>query len=196
MAFARLFGHPPEKIAAAAVHRAAVDQARLVPFYADHGVPDTLDGRFEMIVLHAFLVLHRLSAHPEAQKFGQALYDVLFGDMDRALREMGTGDLSVGKQVKRMAEGFAGRIKAYRDGLAGTGDLREALRRNLYGTASPREEDLDFMAAYLQCQVAELAGQDAAAITAGTAVFAAPRGGPHEAPARNPLDGTAAKTDL
>ncbi|MDB5359102.1 MAG: hypothetical protein JWO51_399 [Rhodospirillales bacterium] len=177
MAFARLFGHPPEKIAAAAVHRAAVDQARLVPFYADHGVPDTLDGRFEMIILHAFLVLHRLRSLPEAQKFSQMLYDVLFGDMDRALREMGTGDLSVGKQVKRMAEGLAGRTRAYQDGLAsqdgsaGTGDLALALRRNLYGTAAPRDEDLAFMVAYMRRQAERLAGQDAAAIIGGTVTF-------------------------
>ena len=172
MAFARLFGHPPEKIAAAAVHRSAVDQARLVPFYAEHGVPDTLDGRFEMIILHAFLVLHRLRSLPEAQKFSQALYDVLFADMDRALREMGTGDLSVGKQVKRMAEGLAGRTRAYQDGLAGKGDLALALRRNLYGTVAPREEDLAFMAAYMRRQAEMLAGQEVAAIVAGKATFA------------------------
>ena len=172
MAFARLFGHTPEKIAAAAVHRAAVDQARLVPFYAEHGVPDTLDGRFEMIVLHTFLVLHRLRGQAETQAFGKALYDVLFADMDRALREMGTGDLSVGKQVKRMAEGLAGRIKVYHDGLAGAGDLKEALRRNLYGTVSPRDEDLAFMAAYMKRQAAMLADQDAGTIVAGTVAFA------------------------
>jgi cytochrome b pre-mRNA-processing protein 3 len=171
MAFARLFGHPPEKIAAAAVHRAAVDQARLVPFYAEHGVPDTLDGRFEMIILHAFLVLHRLRALLESQTFSQTLYDVLFADMDRALREMGTGDLSVGKQVKRMAEGLAGRTQAYQNGLAGADDLIEALRRNLYGTVAPRDEDLAFMAAYLSRQAARLATQDAAAIIGGTVVF-------------------------
>ena len=171
MAFARLFGHPPEKIAAAAVHRTAVDQARLVPFYAEHGVPDTLDGRFEMIILHTFLVLHRLRSLPEAQKFNQALYDVLFGDMDRALREMGTGDLSVGKQVRRMAQGLAGRTRAYQDGLAGTGDLIEALRRNLYGTITPRDEDLAFMAAYMTRQAELLATQDAATIIGGTVAF-------------------------
>ena len=172
MAFARLFGHPPEKIAAATVHRAAVDQARLVPFYAEHGVPDTLDGRFEMIILHTFLVLHRLRSLPEAQKFNQALYDVLFGDMDRALREMGTGDLSVGKQVRRMAQGLAGRTRAYQDGLAGTGDLNEALRRNLYGTVTPSDEHLAFMAAYMTRQAALLAAQDAATIIGGTVSFA------------------------
>lgn len=174
MAFARLFGHTPEKIAAAAVHRAAVDQARRVPFYAEHGVPDTLDGRFEMIVLHTFLVLHRLRGQAETQEFGKALYDVLFADMDRALREMGTGDLSVGKQVKRMAEGLAGRIKVYHDGLAGAGDLKEALRRNLYGTTSPSDADLDFMVAYVKRQVDHLAGQDAATVTGGTVDFGAP----------------------
>lgn len=173
MAFARLFGHPPEKIAAAAVHRSAVDQARLVPFYADHGVPDTLDGRFEMIILHTFLVLHRLRSLPESQKFSQSLYDVLFGDMDRALREMGTGDLSVGKQVRLMAQGLAGRTKAYQDGLAGTGDLAEALRRNLYGTVSPTDENVAFMAAYMSRQAALLANQDAGTIIGGTVTFGA-----------------------
>jgi len=172
MAFARLFGHPPEKIAAAAVHRAAVDQARLVPFYAEHGVPDTLDGRFEMIILHTFLVLHRLRSLPEAQKFNQALYDVLFGDMDRALREMGTGDLSVGKQVRRMAQGLAGRTRAYQDGLADAGDLTLALRRNLYGTVTPCDEDLAFMAAYMTRQAERLGAQDAATIIGGTVAFA------------------------
>ena len=174
MAFARLFGHSPEKIAAAAAHRAAVDQARLVPFYAEHGVPDTLDGRFEMIILHTFLVLHRLRGQTETQAFGTALQDVLFADMDRALREMGTGDLSVGKQVKRMAEGLAGRIRAYHDGLAETGALKEALRRNLYGTVEPSEADLAFMAAYVTRQVDRLAGQDAATIAGGTVAFDTP----------------------
>ena len=173
MAFARLFGHSSEKIAAAAVHRAAVEQARLVPFYAERGVPDTLDGRFEMIILHIFLVLHRLRGQAETQAFGTTLQDVLFADMDRALREMGTGDLSVGKQVKRMAEGLAGRIRAYHDGLAGTGTLEEALRRNLYGTVEPNNADLEFMAAYMKRQADCLAGQDAAAITGGTVVFEA-----------------------
>jgi cytochrome b pre-mRNA-processing protein 3 len=171
----RLFGRPPEQPAAHAVYTALVAQARAPVFYARHGVPDTLDGRFEMIALHAFLVLHRVKSAPEGQRFGQVLYDVMFADMDRALREMGTGDLSVGKQVKRMAAGFAGRIAAYQAGLDDAADLAEALRRNLYGTvAEPAAADLAALADYIRGQAAALAAQPVAQIVAGTVTFAPP----------------------
>jgi cytochrome b pre-mRNA-processing protein 3 len=169
----RLFGRPPEQPAAHEVYTALVAAARAPVFYARHGVPDTLDGRFEMIALHAFLVLHRVKNAPEGQRFGQVLYDVMFADMDRALREMGTGDLSVGKQVKRMASGLAGRISAYQAGLDGEGDLAEALRRNLYGTVTePAEADLAVLAQYVRFQAAALAGQSVEQIVAGTVNFA------------------------
>ena len=169
----RLFGRSPEEPAAHAAYTALVAQARLPVFYADLGVPDTLDGRFEMIALHLFLVLHRLRAEPAAQLFGQALYDVMFADMDRSLREMGTGDLSVGKQVKRMAKGLSGRITAYQAGLAGEGDLGEALRRNLYGTVDAAvPEHVAAMADYLRAQAAVLAVQPVAQVTAGVLHFA------------------------
>jgi len=171
----RLFGRPPELPAAHAAYTALVAQARSPAFFARHGVPDTLDGRFEMIALHVFLVLHRLRAEPEAQRFGQALYDVMFADMDRSLREMGTGDLSVGKQVKHMATALAGRIAAYQAGLAGQADLAEALRRNLYGTvAAPAQADIEVMADYLRRQAAALAAQPVGEVAAGVLQFAAP----------------------
>jgi cytochrome b pre-mRNA-processing protein 3 len=171
----RLFGRPPELPAAHAVYTALVAAARAPVFYARHGVPDTLDGRFEMIALHVFLVLHRVKGAPEGQRFGQVLYDVMFADMDRALREMGTGDLSVGKQVKRMASGLAGRITTYQAGLEGTADLAEALRRNLYGTvAEPAAADLAAVADYVRAQAAALAGQPVEQIVAGTVSFASP----------------------
>jgi cytochrome b pre-mRNA-processing protein 3 len=170
----RLFGRSPDQPAAHTVYTAVVERARAPIFYLDLAVPDTLDGRFEMIILHIFLVLHRLRSQPESQSFGQALYDALFADMDRALREMGTGDLSVGKQVKRMTTALAGRIAAYQAGLAGEADLGEALRRNLYGTvADVTPEQMAVMAAYLRSQEAALARQPTAAITAGTLDFAA-----------------------
>jgi cytochrome b pre-mRNA-processing protein 3 len=169
----RLFGRSPQKLAVHAAYTAVVGQARAPVFYAELGVPDTLDGRFEMIVLHVFLVLHRLRELPEARRFGQALYDVLFADMDRALREMGTGDLSVGKQVKQMATALAGRIQAYQAGLAGTEDLPSALRRNLYGTiGEPAGPHLATMAQYLRSQEAALARQSAEHVTAGIFCFA------------------------
>ena len=169
----RLFGRSPEAPAAHAAYTALVAQARRPVFYVELGVPDTLDGRFEMIALHLFLVLHRLRAEPAAQLFGQTLYDVMFADMDRSLREMGTGDLSVGKQVKLMAKGLAGRIAAYQAGLAGEADLDEALRRNLYGTVdATAPEHVAAMAEYLRVQAAALAAQPVAQVTAGVLHFA------------------------
>ncbi len=104
--------------AAALAYGRVVEQARQPVFFAGYGVPDTLDGRYELICLHAFLYLYRLKAdRPQSAELSQAFFDAMFADLDRALREMGTGDLSVGKHVKRMARGFYGRIRAYQDGI-------------------------------------------------------------------------------
>jgi len=100
--------------AAELAYRRVVEQARQPMFFTGFGVPDTVDGRFELICLHAFLYLHRLkSERPRSMAVSQAFFDAMFADMDRGLREMGTGDLSVGRHVKRMAQGFYGRIRAY-----------------------------------------------------------------------------------
>ena len=104
--------------AAERAYQRVVEQARQPLFFTAFGVPDTVDGRFELICLHSFLYLHRLkSERPQSAAVSQAFFDAMFTDMDRGLREMGTGDLSVGRHVKRMAQGFYGRIRAYQDGL-------------------------------------------------------------------------------
>jgi len=135
--------------AAELAYRQIVDQARQAVFFAERGVPDTLDGRFELVCLHAFLYLHRLKRErPAATALAQAVFDTMFADFDRALREMGTGDLSVGRQVKRMAQAFYGRIRAYEDGIAaGDAILAAALARNLYGTVAGPLAHLDAVAA-------------------------------------------------
>ena len=122
--------------AAALAYGRVVEQARQPVFFAGYGVPDTLDGRYELICLHAFLYLYRLKAdRPRSAELSQAFFDAMFADLDRALREMGTGDLSVGKHVKRMARGFYGRIRAYQDGIeSAESALAAALERNLFGT--------------------------------------------------------------
>jgi cytochrome b pre-mRNA-processing protein 3 len=172
MPLARLFRRSVTRDTVHAAYAAAVAQAREPAFYADHGVPDTLDGRYEMIMLHIFLILHRLRDMPQAKDFGQALFDLLFADMDRNLREIGVGDLSVGKHVKRMAQSFYGRAAAYQDGLAGAADLGEALRRNLYGTVgAPDPVALQAMAGYLARQAAHLAAAPAEEITTGRVRF-------------------------
>jgi cytochrome b pre-mRNA-processing protein 3 len=172
MSLAQLFRRPVLKGAVHAAYGTIVDQARSPAFYADHAVPDTLDGRYEMIMLHVFLVLHRLRDAPEAADFGQALFDLMFADMDRNLREIGVGDLSVGKHVKRMAQSLYGRTAAYQAGLAGTADLAEGLRRNLYGTvAAPDAAALAAVTFYIRRQAAHLAEAPIAEVTAGRLCF-------------------------
>ena len=110
-----------------------VAQARLEGFYILQGVPDTVNGRFELITLHIFIVMHRLKElGEEGGKLSQELFDVMFGDMDKNMREMGVGDLGVGRKIKALAKSFYGRIKAYDVAIAGTdgATMTEALKRN------------------------------------------------------------------
>jgi len=151
-----------------------VAQARQPEFYRHCGVPDTLDGRFEMLILHMFLVLRRLKGE-DAPALSQELLDTLFADMDENLREMGVGDLSVGKRVKQMADAFYGRIAAYEDGLDGeAGVLEASLARNLFGTAEASPAALAVLAAYLRREAESLAALDMKAIRAGELAFGPP----------------------
>ena len=171
---ASFFRQDPRRGAAHAAYARIVERAREPVFYTDWGVPDTLDGRFELLALHAFLVLNRLKReHAASEGFAQRLFDTMFADLDRALREMGVGDLGVGRRVKAMATGFYGRIVAYEKGLADPAALAAALRRNLYGTAAPSEAQLAQMSAYVVRQAAALAQQPLPALLAGEVVFAA-----------------------
>jgi len=165
----------PHRDAAARAYAGVVQQARRPAFFIGCSVPDTLDGRFELVCLHAFLYLHRLKGLAEAAAVCQEFFDAMFADFDLSLRELGTGDLSVGRQVTRMAEAFYGRIHAYEEGLAGDdAALTAALARNLYGTASPDPAQLDRMAAYLRRETARLAEQPVAPLIAGTIGFGEP----------------------
>ena len=170
--------------AADIAYRRVVEQARQTVFFTDYGVPDTLDGRFELICLHAFLYLHRLKAdRPQASPFCQCFFDRMFADFDRSLREMGVGDLSVGKHVKRMARAFYGRILSYEAGLAGEDSvLAAALARNVFGTVSAPESAVDDMATYVRRAVRALRSQSAADLLAGDISFEVPPD-----PARYPL---------
>lgn len=157
-------------------YRCVVEQARQPIFFTDYGVPDTLDGRFELICLHAFLYLHRLKREgPRARRICQSFFDRMFADFDRALREMGTGDLSVGRHVKRMVLAFYGRVRAYEEGLDG-GDsvLGAALVRNVFGTVSEAVPFAGMMVRYMRGAARDLHRQSAADLLAGRIVFEAP----------------------
>jgi len=162
--------------AAALAYGRVVEQARQPVFFAGYGVPDTLDGRYELICLHAFLYLYRLKAdRPRSAELSQAFFDAMFADLDRALREMGTGDLSVGKHVKRMARGFYGRIRAYQDGIESADSaLAAALERNLFGTVPGSSPQIAEMAEYVQAAVGELARQPGPDLLCGHVRFPVP----------------------
>jgi cytochrome b pre-mRNA-processing protein 3 len=166
----------PVRDVAETVYARIVDQARQPAFFAVYGVPDTFDGRFELICLHAFLVLHRFKAErPRLARLSQVLFDTMFADFDRSIREIGVGDLSVGKHVKRMARGFYGRIRAYQEGIeSGDPVLEAALARNLYGTVRGARAPIGAMIGYLRGAVAELSRQDAAELMMGRVCFPLP----------------------
>jgi cytochrome b pre-mRNA-processing protein 3 len=179
MGLGKLFRHvvhgDPQAVPARDLYERVVAQARRPAFYADFGVPDTLDGRFEMIGLHLFLVLYRLKGEPTAAELSRAVVETMVLDMDRSLREMGAGDLGVGRRVKAMARGLYGRIAAYEAGLDGPDAMLEAaLGRNLYGTVAPAPAHLAAVAGYMRAQAAALAGQDLAMLLAGEVAFGPP----------------------
>lgn len=160
----RLFGRSG-KDAAERLYAAVVAQARQPVFYTELEAPDTVDGRFDMIVLHTVLVMRRLRADGAAgQDFAQGLFDALFRDMDRSLREMGVGDLVVPKRIRRMAEAFYGRAGRYGAALDARDedDLARGLAANIRGVDP--DDAAHRLAAYVLAAEAELASQEAAAI--------------------------------
>ncbi|MEO3429829.1 ubiquinol-cytochrome C chaperone family protein [Pelagibius sp. CAU 1746] len=180
MIWKRLFSSQPRSEQAWPLYGVIVDQARNPILYRDYGIPDSLDGRFEAIVLHLVLVLRRLKREfPAGLDLAEALQEVFFTDMDRSLREMGAGDLGVGKRVKKMAEGFMGRLAAYEAALdavapRGTAELEAVLRRNALGTLPAGGGDAMALAGYVLAQEAVLEAQDGADLRAGSLTFAAP----------------------
>ncbi len=145
------------KKAARALYDLAAAQALKPHFYARWQVPDSFDGRFEMLILHSFLVWRRLKNEGAAgQRLAQDFFDALFVQMDRTLRERGVGDLGVPRHVKAMMRAFKGRALAYDAALSPGSDpqaLRKALIRNVYGTVvPPRDEILEQVCLYVtQC---------------------------------------------
>ena len=162
--------------AAHQLYCAAVAAARQPYFYERLGVPDTLDGRFEMVGLHAFLLIRRLQqlADPET-RMAQAVFDAMFSDMDTTLREMGVGDLGVGKRVRVMWEAFHGRAAAYQLPLADRNSQRlaEALARNVWRDPAALVPAAR-LAAIAMAQDRHLATQDSSALAAGKAEFLSP----------------------
>jgi cytochrome b pre-mRNA-processing protein 3 len=171
----RLFKPRPAQAAGRALFALTVPQARRPALYLELGVPDTPEGRFEAYSLHVYLVLERLKGHgSQAAETAQALFDAYVSDLDNALRELGVGDLSVGKRMRKLGEAFYGRVRSLEAALAAlpdTAGLEALLARTAYAEADPaRAPEL---AAYLLRQRQALADQPLERLCAGELSWAA-----------------------
>lgn len=163
----------------AAFYGAAAGQARRLEFYRDAAVPDTLDGRFDLLVVHLVLLLLRLRGEGrDADAMSQHLFDFFAADMDRNLREMGVGDMGMARRIKAMGQAFYGRMAAYEAALKqdDNAPLMAALGNNLYRGAPVAPEVLHLMADYMRRAQASLRRQELAGLLAGAAEFDALRG--------------------
>lgn len=163
---ASLFRRSAPESALAPLYGAVVQTARAPHWYLDGAVPDTQDGRFDMIAAILSLVLLRLETLGGAEESAR-LAERFVDDMDGQLRQIGIGDLVVGKHIGRMMSALGGRLAAYRAGLDGSASLEEALERNLYKGETPAAAALGHVAASLRAFHAELADCDLAALRAG-----------------------------
>jgi cytochrome b pre-mRNA-processing protein 3 len=150
-----------------------VTQAREPLFYRELAVPDTVNGRFDMVVLHLWMVLRRLQPVAGGQQQSQALFDRFCDDMDGNLREMGVGDLTVPKRMQAFGEAFYGRAAAYDLALdAGEEPLAQALCRNILNGAEI--EKARRLAVYVQAAITALAALDEATLRDGAWQFPSP----------------------
>lgn len=168
-----------------ALYGMIVAQARLGAFYTDYGIPDTLEGRFELIVLHLVLVLRRLgcdAANTQAfggrrrpEPLGQLLFDAFCRDLDANLREMGVGDMAVPRRMRRFGEAFYGRQHAYQAALEGLDPpaLENALARNIFERESV-DQGVIRLANYTRKTAAQLEGVDIDMLVSGETVLPDP----------------------
>ena len=162
---------------ARALYGQIIEAARQPVFYTAYGVPDTVEGRTDLLNLHAFLGMRRLRGGGEpARLFSQTLFDVMVRDLDDNLREMGVGHDKVGKKVRELAEGFFGRLGAYTEALdgggGGNGALARALGRNVY-----EDEEAGFapaLARYARAADAQLSATAPETLMRGEIAFPAP----------------------
>jgi len=166
--FKRLLGGRRDARALVPLYDAIVREARQPHWYVEGQVPDTLDGRFDMVSTVLSLVLLRLEALGEpAREPSARLTELFVTDMDGQLRQHGIGDLVVGKHIGRMMSQVGGRLTAYREGLADGGDLSGAIARNVYRGAEVTDAAKTHVEARLRAHAAGLETRDLAALMAG-----------------------------
>jgi cytochrome b pre-mRNA-processing protein 3 len=170
-----LFRRPGRTIDA--LYGAIVAQARAPRFYAEMGVPDTVSGRFDMVLLHVVLVLRRLrQGDAKERALAQGLFDAFCRDMDHNLRELGISDQGLPRHMQRVGEAFYGRARAYESALddgAGEGALAQALARNVYPDTAD-EPSAVALAQYVRRVDEVLGTQPLAALSDGIISFPDP----------------------
>lgn len=152
-----LFGRPASQNGLPTLYDAVVAEARAPHWYREGAVPDTLDGRFDMVAAVLAFVLLRMEALGAADDSAR-LAEIFVDDMDGQLRQLGIGDLVVGKHIGRMMSALGGRLGTYRAALAGDSSLEEALERNLYRGSAPAPAAVEHVAAGLRALAARLEG--------------------------------------
>jgi cytochrome b pre-mRNA-processing protein 3 len=158
-----------------AIYGMIVTQAREPLFYQELGVSDTVNGRFDLVLLHLWMVLRRLRRVADGEALCQALFDHFCADMDANLREMGVGDLAVPKRMQAFGEAFYGRSTAYDLAFTDSAEaLAQALGKNIF--ESRDIERARHLAAYAEAALARLSGLEDTALLAGAWTFPAPSG--------------------
>jgi cytochrome b pre-mRNA-processing protein 3 len=153
-----------------AIYGMIVAQAREPLFYRDLGAPDTVNGRFDMLLLQLWLVLRRMSPKSE---LSQGLFDRFCSDMDDNLRELGTSDMKVPKKMREFGDAFYGRTGAYDAALsAGREPLAAALSKNIYNGLDI--ENARRLAVYVEAANAHLGTLDEATLISGAWHFPSP----------------------
>ncbi len=176
LGFLRVFSktHRRNRRTADAILRAVLTQARNTSFYEAGDVADTVTGRFDLLALHAFLVMRAMRHDPALKDLNQAFLDALFANIDTSFRNMGVSDPRVPKKMRQAAEAFYGRLAAYESGLAdgGLAGLEEAIERNLYRGAGPGPRVIEDVARYMIGSLGTLALLDHRTWTRGKLAFA------------------------
>ena len=147
----KYFNKNPYSEVAELYYKKIVTMARNIELYEKGGVSDTLEGRYELIVLHSHLFIRKLiKSGTIGKSISQEIIDILVKDFDYSLRELGIGDLSVGKNIKKMLEGYYGRAEAYEKALSdGPKSLVSALKKNLYGSIKPSNLEIEYIRNYI-----------------------------------------------
>jgi cytochrome b pre-mRNA-processing protein 3 len=165
--FRRLFSNADVRDEMRPLYEAVVAYARQPHWYARGGVPDTLDGRFDMIAAILSAVLLRLERHPQARQQSVWLTEIFIDDMDGQLRQIGIGDMIVGKHIGKMMSALGGRLSAYRTAFAGVDSLDEALVRNLYRGDPPAAAERDHVSRSLSAFWQDIGTCDVSALLDG-----------------------------